>query len=226
MKKNLKISLFFCLATLLFDQAFAQEDLSLAQRQPNQIEKVIVQDAVTTRGYNTMLSAYNAILKEAKIKHAGKSIDIRNLKKGKADFNTQGDVVYYYTYTIIELPDAVALALNSALTKSLSDIDKNKKFAFDKLYTPNYDKNKIKNQVIDHLKKGGHKIVAKDYLYKLKKEQEGPDGGLHNPETIVKSNNFSAVGYFININITEEYLQIEIINVSTGEVDGNAIEDF
>ncbi|MBR1550243.1 MAG: hypothetical protein IJ634_06360 [Bacteroidales bacterium] len=45
-------------------------------------------------------------------------------------------------------------------------------------------------------------------------------------ETTVKSNNFSATDYYITIRITEEYVQVQVIDVSTGEYDGNAIVNF
>lgn len=38
--------------------------------------------------------------------------------------------------------------------------------------------------------------------------------------------NFSAVGYFLTIRITEEYLQVQVVNVSTGEYVGNVTESF
>lgn len=41
----------------------------------------------------------------------------------------------------------------------------------------------------------------------------------------MKGNNFSATGYY-NISITDDYLQVQIINVSTGEYDGNVIVNF
>jgi len=43
----------------------------------------------------------------------------------------------------------------------------------------------------------------------------------YNEETTVEGNNFTAVGYFISARITEEYIQVQVVNVSTGEFEGN-----
>ena len=64
-------------------------------------------------------------------------------------------------------------------------------------------------------------MKAKEYFEKLYKEQKGQQSGIFNTETIVKDNNFSAVGYFISVRITEEYVQVQVVNVSTGEYEGN-----
>ena len=64
-------------------------------------------------------------------------------------------------------------------------------------------------------------LTAKEHLEKLNKEQQGQQSGIYNEETTVESNNFTAVGYFINVRITEEYIQVQVINVSTGEFEGN-----
>lgn len=228
MKRKLKRTLCFCLAVLLYSNAFAQENLTLAQKKPKQNERILVQSAVTANGYNSLQAAYTGALHEAKGKFAGKTVDVRNLTKGEIKFTDDGMATNRYNYTIVELPDAVTIALSSALTKALADVDENGKFAINKvvIIDDEIDKAKIKGEVIDLLSKKGHKVVAKEYLEKLYKEQQGQQSGIYNPETTVKNNNFSATGYYINISITDDYLQVQIINVSTGEYDGNAIVNF
>ena len=226
--ESLKGFLCLCMATLLCINVFAQEDLTLAQKKPRQNEKVLAQNAVTANGYNSLQAAYNEALREAKIKYAGRAVDVRNLTKGELKFTSDGMASNRYNYTIVELPDAVTLALSSALTKALAEVDEEGKFAINKVVitSEEVDKAKIKGEVIDLLSKKGHKVVAKEYLEKLYEEQKTSKSEAFNQKTTVKSNNFSATGYYINVSITDDYLQVQIINVSTGEYDGNAIVNF
>lgn len=228
MKPNRKSIISLCLAVLCFGSVTAQENMTLAQKKPRPNEKVLVENAVTNNGYNSLQAAYNGALREAKAKYAGKSVDIRNLVKGDVRFTDEGMASNRYNYTIVELPDAVTLALSQAVVKAISEIEDESKFAINKvvIIDDNIDKAKVKGNVIDILTRKGHKVVAKEYLEKLYNEQQGQKSEAFNKNTVVKSNNFSATGYYINISITDDYVQIQVINVSTGEYDGNAIMDF
>lgn len=225
---NLRKVLCLCLTTLLCIGTYAQENLTLAQKKPRQNEKVLVQNAVTVNGYNSIQAAYNGALREARNKYAGRAVDVRNLTKGELKFTSDGMASNHYNYTIVELPDAVSIALSSALTKALADVEEEGKFAINKIVitSEDVDKAKIKGEAIDLLSKKGHKVVAKEYLEKLYAEQKTSRSEAFNQKTVVKGNNFSATGYYINISITDDYLQVQIINVSTGEYDGNAIVNF
>ena len=64
-------------------------------------------------------------------------------------------------------------------------------------------------------------MLAKDKLQQLYKEQQDQQSGIYDSETTVKGNNFKAVGYYISVLITEEYVQVQVVNVSTGEYEGN-----
>ena len=72
----------------------------------------------------------------------------------------------------------------------------------------------------------GYKVVAKEYLEKLYQEQQDQQSGIYNDRTIVQENNFSAVGYFLNIKLTESSVRVRVVNVSTGEYEGNATVNF
>ena len=37
----------------------------------------------------------------------------------------------------------------------------------------------------------------------------------------VPTGNFKAVDYYLSVLITEEYVQVQVVNVSTGEYEGN-----
>ena len=72
----------------------------------------------------------------------------------------------------------------------------------------------------------GYRVVAKDYLEKLYEEQEAQQSGIYNERTTVQENNFSGVGYYINVNVTETFVRVQVVNVSTGEYEGNATVNF
>ena len=148
MKDILKIK-FFLLVTMLFcGTVTAQENLTLAQKKPKQNEKVLVQSSITTNGYNSMQAAYNGALREAQSRFAGKSVDIRNLTKGEVKFTDEGMATNRYNYTIVELPDAVTLALSSALTKALAEVDEEGKFAINKVVITSEEVDKAKTSLV------------------------------------------------------------------------------
>lgn len=69
-------------------------------------------------------------------------------------------------------------------------------------------------------------MVTKGHLEKLYNEQQGWQSGIDNDKTTVKSNNLTAVGYYLSTRITPEYLQIQLMNVSTGEIEGDVTENW
>ena len=84
----------------------------------------------------------------------------------------------------------------------------------------------VKDQIIDILLEKGYRVVAKEYLEKLYREQQDQQSGIYNEKTTVQENNFSAVGYFINVKVTEISIRAQVVNVSTGEYEGNATVNF
>ena len=69
-------------------------------------------------------------------------------------------------------------------------------------------------------------MVAKEYLQKLYNEQQDQLSGIYNENTTVQENNFSAVGYYINVKATDSSVRVQVVNVSTGEYEGNATVNF
>lgn len=88
------------------------------------------------------------------------------------------------------------------------------------------NKEEYKDEVVEILLDKGYKVVAKEYLEKLYEEQQAQQSGIYNDRTTVKDNNFSAVGYYLNVRLTETSLRVQIINVSTGEYDANVTIKF
>lgn len=211
---------------LLMDMgnAMAQEDYNKAQKAPQAKEVVLSKDVQTKHGYyNTPQAAYKAVLREAQQAFPKKSVGIRNLTQGKLNVNSDGSVSYYYTYTIVELPSLVAQKMYEAINKATTEIEEGQRFAIDKIFITDgkTDKEKTKGQIVDYLLGKGYKVLAKDKLQQLHKEQQSQQSGIYDSETTVKGNNFKAVGYYISVLITEEYVQVQVVNVSTGEYEGN-----
>lgn len=121
--------------------------------------------------------------------------------------------------------------LNKAFDKALMNIREGSRFSIDNVtisgnLTNDIDKESVKDNVIDVLLDKGYKVVAKEYLERLYQEQQVQQSGIYNENTVVQENNLSAVGYFLNIKITDESLRVQIVNVSTGEYEGNATITF
>lgn len=206
----------------------AQEDFIRSQKSPQGKESVLIKDTRTKNAYNSHQSAYKAALREAEQSFPEKEIAIRNLNKGHLRVNDDGSVSYYYTYTVVELPGIVAQKMYEAIGKATREIDEGNRFAIDQFSITDgkTDKEKVKGQAVEYLLGKGYKVLAKEKLQKLHKEQQDQQSGIYNAQTTVENNNFSAVGYFISVRITEDYIQVQVVNVSTGEYVGNVTENL
>lgn len=120
---------------------------------------------------------------------------------------------------------------NKAFDKALMNVREGSRFSIDNVtisgnLTNDINKESVKDNVIDVLLDKGYKVVAKEYLERLYQEQQVQQSGIYNENTVVQENNLSAVGYFLNIKITDESLRVQVVNVSTGEYEGNATITF
>lgn len=220
---------FLAIALLLgMAQTVAQEDSNRAQKQPQQEEIVLSRNNSTRGGYDSYQYAYKAALREAQQSYPGKNVGIRNLTKGDLMINGDGSVSYYYNYTVVMLPDAVVQKVYEAINKSTRDIYDGSRFALDKItiLDGQTEREVLTSHIIDYLIGRGYKVVAKEQLQKLYKEQQDQQSGIYNPNTTVRENNFSAVGYFLSVRIDYSYVQVQVVNVSTGEYEGNATINF
>lgn len=132
---------------------------------------------------------------------------------------------YYYSSAIVVILDApkpVENPLSKAIDKALIEIREGSRIAIDQIRVPTgINKEDYKDEVVEVLLDKGFKVVAKDYLEKLYEEQQAQQSGIYNDKTTVKENNLSAVGYYLNVRLTETALRVQVINVSTGEYEGN-----
>lgn len=219
----LAIALLLCMA-----QTMAQEDYNKAQRPPQQKEVVLGRNIQSRGGHDSFQYAYNAALREARQTYPSKNVGIRNLTKGDLKINSDGSVSYYYNYTIVELPDASMQKVYAAINKATREVYDGSRFAIDRItiLDGQSEREVVRSNIIDYLIGRGYKVVAKEYLEKLYREQQDQQSGIYNPNTTVRGNNFSAVGYFISVRIDYDYVQVQVVNVSTGEYEGNVTENL
>lgn len=236
-----KVTKFFMAALLagMCSFGYAQDYLNA----PTSTEKVLGNISLVTSSYrcnsNTNGSSdglmedwYNSLMEKAKKDYPGKTIDIRNMEVGRYS-TTGGCGKYYYgpaTGIVVDLHDPEILAIDKlpqALNKALRNVREGSRMAIDQVTViSTMDREALKDQLLDVLLDKGYRVVAKEYLEKLYEEQQNQQSGIYNENTTVRENNFSAVGYYINVKVTETSLRVQVVNVSTGEYEGNATVNF
>ncbi len=172
---------------------------------------------------------YKTLLEKAKQEYSNIDVDIRSMEVGRSGPNPN---TFYGSASgkVVDLHDPEAqtyVNLSQALNKALRNVREGSRVAIDQVTViTSMDREDFKDQLIDVLLDKGYKVVAKEYLEKLYEEQQGQQSGIYNENTTVKENNFSAVGYYINVKVTETSLRVQVVNVSTGEYEGNATVNF
>ena len=176
---------------------------------------------------------YAMLLEEASNKYPGKNIDIRGIVVGAKGCS---ECTWYKGPAIGKIvdldgsPESQSMeSLSKAMDKALRNVREGSRVAIDMVTVSggvSINREDLKDQIIDALLDKGYKVVAKDYLDKLYEEQQAQQSGIYNDNTTVQDNNFSAVGYYINVKVTETSLRVQVVNVSTGEYEGNATVNF
>lgn len=228
MKKYIKYIVLIA-AFLIFGISNANaQDYSKARKHPSKTEVVLSTNLRTKNGYDTYQAAYKAALREAQRSYPEKDVEVRDLREDEVKVNAGGSISHYYRYTIIEMPSAVTQKLYVAIEKATKDIEEGNRFALDKVTVTDrsIDKEKIKGQVVDMLLERNYKVVAKDMLERLSKEQNTQQNGSSDEENANEQNKFTSVGYYVIVRVTEEYIQVQVVNVSTGEFEGNVTENL
>lgn len=200
---------------------------------PKANEMVIgmVSTEAKSHGQYLKSSLYEILLDKAKQEHPGKNVDIRNMEVGRsAGTNAYGDELFSppaVGKVVIDFGDLINGDLPKVLNKALRNVREGSRMAIDQVTVPySMDKETLKDQLLDVLLDKGYRVVAKEYLDKLYEEQQSQQSGIYNDKTTVQENNFSAVGYYINVKVTETSLRVQVVNVSTGEYEGNATVNF
>ena len=182
----------------------------------------------------TKFKWYEALLRKTKQDFPGKVVDIRSMEVGSYYDNNQGGTYFGPAVgKVVEIggnPEAQSMEnLSKAMDKALRNVREGSRVAIDMVTVSggvSINREDLKDQIIDALLDKGYKVVAKDYLEKMYEEQEAQQSGIYNENTTVKPDNFSAVGYYINVKVTETSLRVQVVNVSTGEYEGNATVNF
>jgi len=214
-----------------------------AQTQPDYMkapklgEKVIgvVSGTSQTSGDFSDHDRYDQLLEKARQEYPNRAIDIRRIECEKKyagnNHDGYGDI-YHYSFhgkviEIIGIEAHVKEHISQAFNKALRNVREGSRLAIDQVSVPyTMEKENLKDQLLDLLLDKGYKVIAKDYLDKLYEEQQAQQSGIYNDNTTVQDNNFSAVGYYINVKVTETSLRVQVVNVSTGEYEGNATVNF
>lgn len=185
---------------------------------------------IDTRKTYTIEQLYSMLENDAK-KQYGNNIKLRQFKYSQDDRdrvsnqNTMDtyDRAYNVSASVITNVDPLTLALK----KSLQNIRVGSRMAIDQIrVVSDVDRESFKDKVIEVLLDEGYKVVAKESLEKLYEEQQSQQSGIYNERTTVQENNFSAVGYYVNVRRTETSIKVQIINVSTGEYEANTTVDL
>ena len=234
-----KVTKFFMAALLagICSLGYGQDYLGA----PKVTEKVIgtvTSDKVLKRGYDNYVNApdgnsldwYNTLMEKAKKEYPNRDVDIRNIDLGVYCCEYRGASYYRgpaVGKVVVDFGELINGSLSQALSKALRNVREGSRMAIDQVsVTYGMDKEVLKDQLLDVLLDKGYKVIAKEYLEKLYEEQEAQQSGIYNESTTVKDNNFSAVGYYINVKVTETSLRVQVVNVSTGEYEGNATVNF
>lgn len=182
--------------------------------------------------YGTMDNWHGCLLNKAR-KEYGSRVFIRDMQVGSFFRRANYGNTYYGPATgkvVCKInPDEESREkLPLAINRAMVNVPEGSRLAIDQItITSGMDSENLKDQLIDVLLEKGYRVVAKEYLQKLYEEQEDQlKSGLYNPDTTVEGSNFSAVGYFINVKVTDTSIRVQIVNVSTGEYEGNATVNF
>lgn len=171
----------------------------------------------------------------ARDKYPNKNVFLRNMMIERYYIDSEG--LYCYCVSGVDICEKLSgdyiikTPLNKAFDKALMNVREGSRCSIDNVtisgnLTNDINKESVKDNVIDVLLDKGYKVVAKEYLERLYQEQQVQQSGIYNENTVVQENNLSAVGYFLNIKITDESLRVQVVNVSTGEYEGNATITF
>lgn len=189
------------------------------------------------KNFSSKARWYATLLEKAKQDHPGKNVDIRGMEVGKFNYNSGDcgcDVFFGPAIGKVVFlggdPETQSIeSLSKAMDKALRNVREGSRVAIDMVTVSggiSINREDFKDQIIDALLDKGYKVVAKDYLEKMYEEQQAQQSGIYNENTTVRENNFSAVGYYINVKVTETSLRVQVVNVSTGEYEGNATVNF
>lgn len=237
---------FFMMALLagLCNSGFSQEQW---QRPPQKIETII--DEINLEVYAGSLgyTSNGAIYLDDRTEYSNKQLYEKLYKKASQEYSqshpkfalrsfrsnkrinrsslSPSEDWFYDVYAVVVEIDSKKQAneqFSKGLDRALENVREGSRLAIDEVSVSiGMNRDDCKDQLINILLDKGYKVVAKEYLEKLYDEQRAQQSGIYNERTTVQENNFSGVGYFINVRYTDNSVRIQIVNVSTGEYESN-----
>ena len=242
MRKYFTLLFLMTISSFVFGQTMSEEEA----KKPLQKGEIIIDRFGGQRGdivlngrcyyicqKNNKSGVIQAAYNYAKDKYPNKNVFLRNMMIEYLPDNGKN----WYCVSGVDICEKLSgdyiikTHLNKAFDKALMNVREGSRFSIDNVTISGYltndiNKESVKDNVIDVLLDKGYKVVAKEYLERLYQEQQVQQSGIYNENTVVQENNLSAVGYFLNIKITDESLRVQVVNVSTGEYEGNATITF
>ena len=238
---------------MFFSLVFAQQPVWRGDPQAN--ERVIGTVAETNTRHIQHKSdfpqlslddAYRILLEKARKEFPNRTIDLRNVRVSGDVINEQPRAYWGSNGQYIERSVTSRFSMNArviefispqtkmnetlvkALDRAMSNVRAGSRLAIEQISVSgsNLNRETVNDQLLTILMDNGYRIVAKEFLEKLKAEQEEQQRGGYNERTTAKTDNLSGVGYFLNVRVTEKSIRVQVINVSTGEYEGNATVDF
>lgn len=186
--------------------------------------KYAVKDLIPKREYDDLIARYNPQIPSKEYVVTVSCYTTINGIEYNLDY-CKLYKLYLMTATVV-VPD-FSIYLEQAVEKALRNVKNGERLAIDQIIGLNENETElIKDKLVDLLLDGGYKVVAKEYLQKLYEEQKQQQSGVYNEETKVQGNNFSAAGYYINVKVSQTSIRVQVVNVSTGEYEGNATINF
>jgi len=243
MKTNLLKTALTLIGIICFSLALAQDYMG-APKENERVIGSVTETFTRDEEYHgsayplTPTEMYPMLLEKAKKEHPNKSIDIRNLTP-TTDFSFRKK--YGGGHWVIRTTTGVAKVIEfifpksqsnetlvKAVDKALNRVNQGSRLAIDQISVSGSElsRNEINDQLVDLLLENGYKVVAKEYLERLQEEQEKQQGGGFNERTTARTENFSGIGYFLNVRVNEKSIRIQVVNVSTGEYEGNTTVEF
>ncbi len=233
MKKYFTLLFLMIISTFVFGQ---MTEITIEEaKKPVQQGEIILEQGEWSTYSESELDILKTFKNHIEKEYPGKIVVVRNFvyRTSCKYYDNINVYVYWHDYTFVEISPHVLIkkSLLKAFNKVLMNIREGSRFSIDNVtvsgdITADLNKEDVKDGAIDILLDKGYKVVAKEYLERLYQEQQNQQSGIYNENTVVQENNLSAVGYFLNIKVTDEALRVQVVNVSTGEYEGNATITF
>ena len=210
---------------MFFSLGFAQD----YKKAPKANERVLGTVTEGWRGSSSSdHSSYVMLLEKAKEEYPDKLIDLRSFM-ASYDYSSDGSI-YNCSAKVVEfISQEVVLneTLVKAVDKALSKVSAGSRLAIDQVsVSGELSRETVNDQLLSILNERNYRVIAKEYFERLKEELKEQKKGGYNVEKTADADNFSGVGYFLNVRVDEKSIRIQVINISTGEYEGNAAVEF